>query len=253
VYPAKGERRARVALLTGCVQTVLEPEINWATVRVLAENGVETIIPESQGCCGSIMMHIGADDQAIALARNNLQQFPADVDAVVTNAAGCGSGMKEYELLFKGMPEESQAATFAAKVRDVSEFLAELGLSAPPSGLTSPLKVVYQDACHLLHAQGVGSAPRELLGQITNLTILELNDGGLCCGSAGTYNLEQPEVAAELGRLKAAGILATEADVVASGNIGCMTQIKNHLRKQGVALPVFHTIQLLDHAYQQAG
>jgi len=251
VYPAKGERRAKVALLSGCVQTVLDPEINWATLCVLAENGVETIIPPDQGCCGSILMHIGEADRARQLARQNLQSFPSpkDVDAIITNAAGCGSGMREYGLLFKGMAEEVQAEDFAHKVKDITVFLDELGLRSSPA-LSKPLKVAYHDACHLLHAQGVRNPPRNLLKSIGNLTLLELNDGGMCCGSAGTYNIEQPELAHQFGQRKVERILSTGAEAVVSGNIGCLTQIQTHLRLKGQILPLYHTIQLLDLAYR---
>ncbi len=250
VYPAKGERRARVALLAGCVQMVLDPDINWATLRVLAENGIETIIPQGQGCCGSILMHIGEDNQALKLAGNNLQVFnPDDVEAIITNAAGCGSGMKEYGLLFKGTDQEAQAQKFARKVKDISVFLDELGIRSP-KGLAQPLKVAYHDACHLLHAQGIKDAPRNLLSSIPNLTVLELGDGGLCCGSAGTYNIDQPEIAHQLGRRKVEHILNTGAEAVASGNIGCLTQIQTHLELNGRSLPLYHTIKLLDMAYQ---
>lgn len=244
-YPAQGERRARVALLAGCVQQVLAPEINWATLRVLAANGVETLIPQGQGCCGSILMHIGEDGRAQKLARQNLSIFPQDVDAIVTNAAGCGSGMHEYGLLFVGQAEQGAAEAFAHKVMDISQFLDGLGLR--PIERDQPTrKVAYHDACHLLHAQGVGAAPRNLLRQIPNLTLLELEDGGLCCGSAGTYNIEQPEIAAELGRRKVAAIEATGAEMVVSGNIGCLTQIRAYLERP---LPLLHTLQLLDLAY----
>lgn len=248
IYPAVGERRARVALLSGCVQTVLDPDINWATLRVLAANGVETIIPPEQGCCGSIMMHSGEDGRALELARNNLAAFPNDVDAIITNAAGCGSGMHEYELLFKGQPEEGKAKRFADKVKDITVFLDELGL-VEPAGLAESLTAVYQDACHLAHAQGIVSAPRNLLKTIPNLTLLELNDGGYCCGSAGTYNIEQPELANQLGQRKAEYILITQADAVISGNIGCLTQIQAHLKGRKRPLAIYHTIQLLDLAY----
>lgn len=247
-YPAQGERRARVALLAGCVQQVLAPEINWATLRVLAANGVETVIPQGQGCCGSILMHIGEDKKAQQLARANFRAFPTDVDAIITNAAGCGSGMKEYGLLFAGLPEETAARTFAHLVKDVTVFLDELGLTSPP-GLLQPLRAVYQDACHLRHAQGVVDPPRRLLRAVPNLTLLELNDGGLCCGSAGTYNIEQPHIAAELGQMKAQCILATGAAAVISGNIGCLTQIQTHLARQQRPLPIYHTLQILDVAY----
>jgi glycolate oxidase iron-sulfur subunit len=249
-YPAQGARRARVAFLSGCVQTVLAPEINWATLRVLARNGVEVIIPHGQGCCGSLSMHTGEAQQARQLARANLKLFPGDVDAIVTNAAGCGSGMREYGLLFAGTAEEAAAQAFAAQVRDVSVFLHELGLETPPP-LPEPLTVAYHDACHLAHAQRVTSQPRRLLAAIPNVTLKEIPDGELCCGSAGTYNLEQPALAHELGDRKATNIAGTGAQLVVTGNIGCMTQIANHLRRQGHPLPVWHTVQLLDRAYTE--
>src|SRR6185369_10749361 len=193
IHPAKGPRRARVALLAGCAQQVLAPQINWATLRVLAENGVETIIPSAQGCCGALSMHSGAADQARSFARRNLDVFPTDVDAILTNAAGCGSGMKDYPLLFKSLPEEREAKGFARQVQDVSVFLRDLGIKTPPP-LPKPLRIAYHDACHLAHAQGIQSAPRELLRSIPNLTLLEVPEGEMCCGSAGTYNLDQPEI-----------------------------------------------------------
>jgi glycolate oxidase iron-sulfur subunit len=249
IYPAKGKVRAKVALLSGCVQEVLAPEINRATLRVLAENGVETHIPRAQGCCGSLMMHIGEDQRAMQLAEKNLSAFPDDVDAIITNAAGCGSGMAEYPLLFRGTAQEQAAGQFAGRVKDISVFLDELGITAP-RGFSQPVVAAYQDACHLRHAQGIVSAPRRLLSQIPNLTLRELNDGGLCCGSAGIYNLEQPQIAQELGQRKAQQIIESGADVLVSGNIGCLTQIESHLRQQGHVLTVWHTIQLLDAAYQ---
>ena len=245
IYPAQGPRRARVALLAGCAQQVLAPQINWATLRVLAENGVETIIPPAQGCCGALSMHSGAADQARSFARQNLKAFPDDVDAILTNAAGCGSGMKEYPLLFKSLPEENEARRFARQVQDVSVFLKDLGLKAPPP-LPKPLKVAYHDACHLAHAQGIQSAPRELLRSIPNLTLLEIAEGEMCCGSAGTYNLDQPDIARELGQRKSRNIQETGAEAVVAGNIGCMTQIQIHLERP---LPVLHTMEVLARAY----
>ena len=245
LYPAKGERRARVALLATCAQQVLAPQINWATLRVLAENGIETVIPKHQNCCGSLSMHTGATEQAKVLARHNLDIFPTDVEAILTNAAGCGSGMKEYPLLFKGEPEADKAQAFARQVKDVSVFLDELGLKAPPA-LPEPLRVAYHDACHLAHAQGVTAPPRRLLQAIPNVTVLEIADGDYCCGSAGTYNLEQPEIARQLGQQKAHHIINTGAEAVATGNIGCMTQIRTHLTQP---LPVYHTMEILDLAY----
>ncbi|MBX3015847.1 MAG: glycolate oxidase subunit GlcF [Caldilineaceae bacterium] len=247
-YPAEGTRRARVAFLAGCVQQVLAPAINWATIRVLARNGVEVVIPAGQGCCGSLSMHTGAASQAQALARKNLAIFPQDVDAIVTNAAGCGSGMKEYGLLFAGTSQETAARDFAAKVKDVSVFLQELGL-VTPSALAEPLTIAYHDACHLAHAQRVTRQPRQLLAAIPNVTLREVPEGELCCGSAGTYNLEQPEIARQLGERKANNILTTGAQAVVTGNIGCMMQINTHLQAQGKSLPLYHTMELLAMAY----
>lgn len=248
VYPALGHRRARVALLAGCVQQVLNPGINWATLRVLKQNGVEVVIPTGQGCCGALAMHTGEGQRATALAGANLAVFPDDVDAVITNAAGCGSGMHEYPLLFKGTDQESAATKLAARTKDISVFLAELGLIPPPP-LPQAMKVAYHDACHLAHAQKVREAPRRLLRAIPNLTLLEIADPDICCGSAGTYNLEQPDLAAQLGRQKAQKVLATGAQMLATGNIGCLTQIQTHLEALGQPLPVLHTVQVLDLAY----
>ncbi|MCL4505509.1 MAG: (Fe-S)-binding protein, partial [Chloroflexi bacterium] len=250
VVPAEGKRKARVALLSGCVQQVLAPDINWATLRVLARNGIEVVIPRGQGCCGSLMMHNGDDEAARQLARRNLRAFPQDVDAVITNAAGCGSGMKEYGLLFKGCAEEDAARAFAARVRDVAEFLADFEI-APPS-LPKPLKLAYHDACHLAHAQGISDAPRRLLRSIPNLTLLEIPEGELCCGSAGTYNLEQPELAGEIGQRKVKNILNTGADAVAAGNIGCIVQMRTQLARLNKPMPVLHTIEVLDRAYRNS-
>ncbi len=251
VYPAEGQRRARVALLIGCVQNVLAPEINWATLRVLAKNGVEVVIPRGQGCCGALMLHTGEDDDAQRLVRTNLRVFPQDVDAIITNAAGCGSGMKEYSLLFKGAPDEEAANAFARKVKDVSVLLAELGVQTPPP-LAKPIKIAYHDACHLAHAQGVTAAPRELLHVIPNVTLLEIPQSEMCCGSAGTYNLEHPEVAEQLGQRKAQNILDTGCEAIVAGNIGCIVQIGAHLKQLNRPLLIYHTIEILDRAYRQA-
>jgi len=248
VYPVRGERRARVALLAGCVQRALNPEINEATLRVLAHNGVEVVIPENQGCCGSLAMHAGNLDQAREQARHNLEVFPSEVDAILTNAAGCGSGMQEYPLLFTGTAWEGKAEAFSSRVKDISVFLDELGLVEPPP-LPEPLKLVYQDACHLAHAQGVTAQPRALLGRIPSLELLSLPESDLCCGSAGTYNIEQPRIASALGQRKAGNILRSGAVGVVSGNIGCMIQIRNHLGSLGSSLPVWHIVQVLDQAY----
>jgi glycolate oxidase iron-sulfur subunit len=249
VVPAQGERRARVALLAGCAQQVLAPDINLATLRVLARNGVETVIPPAQGCCGALAMHTGAAERAKGHARRNLLAFPDDVDAVITNAAGCGSGMKEYGLLFAGEPEHEAAQRLADRTVDVSIFLSALGLCEPPPPLAAPLTVAYHDACHLAHAQGVRREPRDLLRAIDGVTLAEPAEWELCCGSAGTYNVEKPETADALGRRKATNLLATDATLIASGNIGCLTQVQTHLRALGHELPVLHTLQVLDRAY----
>jgi len=249
LHPAQGERRARVALLAGCAQQALDPDIGWATLRVLARNGVETVVPPAQGCCGALPLHAGAAGQARTLARRNLDAFPDDVDAVVVNAAGCGSGMKEYGLLFAGEPEAGRAKALAARVVDVSVFLAELGLREAPPPLARPARIAYQDACHLAHAQRVRAQPRELLRAVPGVTLVESDEWELCCGSAGTYNVEKPDVAARLGERKARNLLAAGADVVAGANIGCLTQVRAHLRTLGADVPVLHVVQALDRAY----
>lgn len=249
IFPHQGKRRARVALLVGCAQQVLAPEINWATLRVLSMNGVEVVIPKAQTCCGALAAHTGALWQAKKFARENLAAFPTDVDAVLTNAAGCGSGMHEYGLWLAGEPEEEAAKRFAERCQDVSLFLDKLGLEAP-TALREPTRVAYHDACHLAHAQGVRDEPRRLLRSIGNLELVDVPRGELCCGSAGTYNIEQPELAAQLGQQKADAILQTGCEVVATGNIGCMTQLESHLARSERAPKVFHTMQLLDMAYR---
>ena len=248
VLPPPGPRPARGAFLAGCVQQVLQPSFNAATLRVLAKNGVEVVIPKGQGCCGSLAMHTGERARALAFARNNLKAFPKDVETIVTNAAGCGSGMKEYGVLLHGEPDQAGGEAFSQKVKDVSVLLAELGLVSPPA-LQQPLKVVYHDACHLAHAQQVRSEPRKILGAISGVELVEIAEGELCCGSAGTYNIEQPEIANTLGERKARNIIATGAQVVVTGNIGCFTQIQTHLRRLGRDIPVMHTVELLDKAY----
>lgn len=250
VNAAAGTRRARVALLAGCAQQVLDPDINQATLRVLAENGVEVVTPKRQGCCGALSMHTGDREHALKLARHNLDAFPADVDAIITTAAGCGSGMREYGSFFAGEPDAERAAELAGKVVDVSVFLADLGLSKPPPAAGEPTRIAYQDACHLAHAQGVRVEPRSLLEAIGNVEVVTPQEWELCCGSAGTYNIERPDTAHELGERKASNLIATGARMVASGNIGCLTQVTTHLREQGEEIPVLHTMQILDRAYR---
>jgi glycolate oxidase iron-sulfur subunit len=249
VSAARGTRRARVALLAGCAQRVLDPDINTATIEVLTRNGVEVVVPEGQGCCGGLAWHTGDLKSAQGFARRNLDAFPRDLDAILTSAAGCGSAMHEYHLVLRGTADEERAESFRQSVLDVSAFLYRLGLCELPAG-GRPLKIAYQDACHLAHAQGVRREPRELLLSIPGVELCELADAHLCCGSAGTYNLDQPAIAASLGEKKARAVIATGADVVASGNIGCLTQLRVHLARLGAEVQARHTMQLLRDAYE---
>lgn len=245
--PAQGERRARVALLLGCAQRVLDPDINTATIEVLARNGVEVVAPPAQGCCGGLAWHTGDLAAAQSFARQNLDAFPEDVDAVLTNAAGCGSAMHEYHLVLCGTPDEERAEAFRKRVMDVSVFLDRLGLREFP--INDTRRIAYHDACHLANAQGVKQEPRALLRAIPGVELCELAGAHLCCGSAGTYNMDQPEIAASLGEQKARAVLDTGAEVVATGNIGCLTQLRLHLRKLGSQVKVRHTMQILRDAY----
>lgn len=247
--PARGARRARVALLTSCAQQVLEPDINTATIDVLARNGVEVVVPDGQGCCGGLAWHTGDLRAAQAFAKRNLAAFPDDVDAIVTNAAGCGSAMHEYHLILKGTADEGRADAFRKRVVDVSVFLSRLGLSETPGAVRA--KIAYHDACHLANAQNVRSEPRQLLKSIEGVELFEITDAHLCCGSAGTYNIDQPEIAASLGEQKARAVIATGADLVATGNIGCLTQLRTHLARLGSRIRVRHTMQIVRDAYKQ--
>ena len=248
-YPAQGPQRGRVALLTGCAQSVLDPDINTATIDVLTRNGIEVVVPQKQVCCGALDWHVGGIARARAFAMENLDVFPNDVDAIVTNAAGCGSGMHEYPLLLKGTKDESRALEFRKKVCDVSVYMARIGQLEPFPEDGPTIRIAYHDACHLANAQGVRVEPRDLLRSIPGVEVCEIDEAHLCCGSAGTYNIDQPEIAATLGRDKVQQIVKTDASVVATGNIGCLTQIANHLSKQGSSIRVLHTMQVLRDAY----
>ncbi len=242
VYPPKGPRRARAGLLLGCAQRALRPSINRATIRVLQANGVEVVIPKGQGCCGALSLHAGDKEGAQGFARATMEAFQ-EVEVVLANAAGCGSGMREYPLLFLGTPEEERARAFAEKVKDLSVFLDELGFIPPPPP-KRPLRVAYHDACHLAHAQGVREAPRRLL-RASGVEVLEPKEWELCCGSAGTYNLFQPEIAEALGRRKAENLEATGAELVVTANIGCQTQLAAYLDR-----PILHLAELLELLYE---
>ena len=240
ITPAVGERRGRIALMQGCVQRVFFGDVNAATVRVLAAEGWEVHAPRSPRCCGALQLHTGVEDEARELARATIDAYEG-FDHVVVNVAGCGSAMKEYGYLFEG---DERAEAFSAKVLDVHELLAAHEPRAERRPLA--LRVAYHDACHLAHAQQVRSQPRELLRGIPGLELLEPAEWELCCGSAGIYNLVQPEPAAELGRRKAANLTATGAEAIAAANPGCAIQISAHM--DGAAIPIYHPMTLLDHS-----
>jgi glycolate dehydrogenase iron-sulfur subunit len=245
--PALGTRRAVVGMLTGCVQSVFFPRVNAATARVLAAEGCDVIIPRGQGCCGALSMHAGREAEAEEFARRTIATFEqAGVDAVVVNSAGCGSAMKEYERLLHGADQgwAERAAEMSGKVRDLAEFLADLGPVARRHPL--PVTAAYHDACHLAHAQRITKAPRELLRAIPGLNLVEVADAGTCCGSAGVYNLLQPVAARELGARKAESVLATGAPLLISANPGCSLQIASALAEQGQDIAVAHTAEVLD-------
>jgi glycolate oxidase iron-sulfur subunit len=243
---AEGERRLRVGLLLGCVQSVFFPEVNAATARVLAAEGCEVAIPGDQGCCGALMIHAGEEKEALEYARRTIDAFEhAQVDVVVTNAAGCGSNLKDYGHLLRDDPFYAERArAFSAKCRDISEVLAELEPRAPRHPIA--LKVAYHDSCHLQHAQGVRSQPRAVLGKIPGLQLLEIAEPALCCGSAGIYNLVNPGPARELGERKVRNALATTPDIVATGNPGCLLQLRSGLTAAGSQIPVLHMVQLVE-------
>ncbi|MFM7408042.1 MAG: (Fe-S)-binding protein [Cuspidothrix sp.] len=249
IIPAKGEKRYRVGVILGCVQRLFFSPVNEATVRVLTANGCEVVIPKSQGCCAALPEHQGQTEQAKTLARQMIDSFAdTNVDFVIINAAGCGHTLKEYGHILADDPEYAQKAKiFAAKVKDAQEFLINVGLTAKLSPLTDKnINLVYQDACHLLHGQKISVQPRQLLKQIPGVTLKEPIDAALCCGSAGVYNMLQPEVAEELGKQKAQNLINTGADLIASPNPGCSLQISKYL--QGKTIAVMHPMELLDYA-----
>jgi len=221
-YPAQGEKRGRVALLIGCAQQALAPRINQAAIRVLNRNGVEVLVPRSQGCCGSLAMHIGESKEARKAARKNFEAFP----------------------------ERAQAKDYASKVIDICQYLDQIGFTPPEIENPETVKVVYHDACHLAHAQKVRSAPRKLLRSMPGLEILEPAEWEICCGSAGSYNIEHSDTAKELGERKVKNLYATDADIIATGNIGCLTQIEFHSKDKETPLRVVHTVELLDRAIE---
>ncbi|MBI4184529.1 MAG: glycolate oxidase subunit GlcF [Proteobacteria bacterium] len=246
VFPAQGPRRMRVALLTGCVQNVLAPTINEATVRLLTRHGCEVVVAKGMGCCGAIAHHLGKERPALASVRRNVAAWRREIeagglDAIVANASGCGTMLKDYGFLLREEPEWAEAAKrVAALARDVSEVVAALGLKAP--AVETGQRVAYQSACSMQHGQRLVREPKALLSA-AGFDVLDVPEGHICCGSAGTYNLLQPEIAAELRARKAANIARVSPELVASGNLGCMVQLAGAL-----SVPVVHTVELLDWA-----
>jgi glycolate oxidase iron-sulfur subunit len=242
-----GAERLRVAVLEGCVQRLAFAEVNEATVRVLAAEGCSVEAPDRQGCCGALPLHAGHLEQARGLARHNIAVFEAAaVDRIVVNAAGCGSAMKEYGGLLADDPAWAERAkALAAKVRDVSEVLGDLG---PPRAPRHPIhvRIAYHDACHLAHGQGLRAEPRAMLQAIPGVELVSPAEAEICCGSAGIYNLVQPEPAAELGARKARHLAALAPDMIATANPGCMLQVAAAGRDLGHDWPIFHPVELVD-------
>lgn len=254
VLPAEGTKRARVALFTGCVAEALFHPTNWATARVLQKNGCEVVIPKSQACCGAIHYHSGASEPATKLASDNINAFDADsVDAIIVNVAGCGSMLKDYghiseELLPDQPQQQSEYKKFASKVRDIHEFLIELGPVAPTGNINC--RIAYHDACHLQHAQRIREQPRQLLDLIPGLEVAPLPEAEICCGAAGSYNLTEPEMADRLAKRKLNHITNANIEGLATGNAGCSLQLQAALRQSGNNVWVAHPIDLLDLSYR---
>jgi glycolate oxidase iron-sulfur subunit len=247
-FPARGSRRARVALFAGCIAQVTFSELNRATIRVLQANGCEVVVPEAQVCCGALAAHAGVRDVARSLARTNQAAFPVeDYDAIITNAAGCGSTLKEYAHLFAGEDAtHAQSEQFTEKVRDVSEFLAELGLVAPLQAV--PLRVTYQDPCHLCHGQKVREAPRKLIRAVPGVELVEMQLSEQCCGSAGVYNVTETKASLDLLALKMEYAGLTKAQAIVTGNPGCILQLRAGSAIHRTGQEVLHVVELLDRA-----
>lgn len=247
-FPAQGKRRARVALFAGCVAQVSFSALHEATLRVLAANGCEVVVPAGQLCCGALAAHAGVRDVARQLARANLGAFlHEEFDAIITNAAGCGSTLKEYGQLFPaGEPSHEQARAFSNKTKDVTEFLAELGLVAPLGRV--PLRVTYQDSCHLLHGQRIREAPRKLIRAVPGVELVEMPLADHCCGSAGVYNVTETQTALELLTEKMKHARATRAHTIVTTNPGCLLQLRAGAAIHGTGQEVLHVVELLDRA-----
>jgi glycolate oxidase iron-sulfur subunit len=252
IFPAEGERRFSVALITGCIMGSAFAEVHEATIRVLQKNGVEVILPPGQGCCGALHTHGGDLDGGRALARTNIAAFEGlGVEAIIVNAAGCGGTLKEYgHLLHDDAAWHARAEAFSRKVKDVHEFLAGIELNRAALGRLA-VSVTYQEPCHLAHAQRISVQPRTLLKAIPGLELREMHESALCCGSAGIYNVTQPEMASQLGARKVNNALATGAQVIATGNPGCALQLAGELRKRGQDVQVRYIVELLDESYRR--
>jgi glycolate dehydrogenase iron-sulfur subunit len=253
ITPATGQKKYRVAVLTGCAQDLVCSDVNRDTVEVLARNGCEVFTPPIQHCCGSLHAHNGEWELAQVLARRNINQFPPEqFDAIITNAGGCGSHLKHYAKLLEGDPiYESRAHEWDIKVKDIHEWLLHIGIT-PPTARGISQVVTYHDSCHLCHGQKITTQPRQLLQAIPGLKLVELFESNWCCGSAGIYNLTQPEMAGELLDRKMKHIIATNCDVVATGNPGCLLQIIGGAKKLGYPLRVAHPVTLLAEAYRNS-
>lgn len=252
-FPAEGERRFRVALLAGCIANVFFARLNDATVRVLTKNGCEVVIPADQTCCGALHAHAGERDHARILARRNIDALlPGDYDAILTNAAGCGSTLKEYHELLESDPDYAdKAKRFVERMRDVTEFLSSIELNREMKPVDA--LVTYQDSCHLLHGQKIRNAPREILSAIPGLRLKELPQAEICCGSAGVYNIVHDEMAAALLENKMSMVNLTGASIVATANPGCMLQLRAGVERHGKGQRVMHVVELLDEAYRTSG
>ena len=250
ITPALGRKRYRVGFISGCIMDQIYRDINEATIRVLAANGCEVVTPPQQQCCGALHVHAGEAKRGRQLARHNIDVFePYNCDFIIINSAGCGSNLKEYGHLLRDDPAyASRASAFSAKVKDVSEFLASIDWNREMGDL--PYTVAYHDACHLAHGQKIKQQPRQLLKAIPGVTLVDLKEADWCCGSAGIYNLTNQEMSAQLLERKMKNIVATGANVIATGNPGCMMQIALGARERNIDLKVVHPVQLLDEAYQ---
>jgi len=251
IIPAIGKRRYRVGMILGCVQRLFFSEVNLATIRVLSANGCEVVIPQSQGCCSALPAHQGQEKQAQELAKQMIDSFAhSDTDYVIINAAGCGHTLKDYEHILQDAEDSyrEKANQFSTKVRDIQEFLVEIGITSALYPIADEdLTIVYQDACHLLHGQGISAQPRDLLLQIPGIILKEPVDAALCCGSAGVFNMLQPQIAQELGQSKLDNLLQTGAQLIASSNPGCSLQLSNTMRSQHrEQIPIKHPVELLD-------